>query len=467
MVHIKITKGLDIPIKGKPEGKIHVITPSGQSSSIVTPSQIALSLKGFEDLKFRLLVKADDVVKVGQPLVEDKSTPGRMFVSPAAGVIKEIRRGQKRTLQDIVIDVAKQESFQELPPINIEKASRDEITARLLESGCFAHVRTRPFNLLADPNKTPRSIFVKALESAPFVPPAEFQVEGHEKEFQAGLDALTKLTSGAVHLVHRSETPSHAFTEARNVQKHTAEGPHPISNQSLHIQRIDPIISPDDIVWTLSAWDVVAIGFALTKGRCFVDRIISIAGPGILEGRIGYFKARNGFPVEALIGGRLARGQVRLVSGDPLMGYKVSPDDFLGFYHTAFTAIPESVERDFLHFMGLGVNKYTFSKAYMAGHLDNTKRVYNFTTSQHGEHRPFIDSTLYDKVMPLDVPTMLLVKAVMAEDYDLAETLGLLEVDSEDFALPTFVCPSKMEMTEIMKAGIRQHAKELGGYTVL
>ena len=247
-------------------------------------------------------------------------------------------------------------------------------------------------------------------------------MEGHEKEFQSGLDALTKLTSGHVHLVYRQGTPSRAFAEARNVQKHTAEGPHPISNHSLHIQRIDPIRSTDDIVWTLSAWDVVAIGFALTRGRCFVDRIISIAGPGILEGRIGYFKVRNRISgVAPLISGRLEKGQVRLVSGDPLMGYKVSPDDYLGFYHTVFTAIPESVHRDFLHFMGLGINKYTFSKAYLAGHLDNSKRVYNFTTSQHGEHRPFIDSTLYDKVMPLDIPTMLLVKAVMAEDFELAE----------------------------------------------
>lgn len=145
----------------------------------------------------------------------------------------------------------------------------------------------------------------------------------------------------------------------------------------------------------------------------------------------------------------------------PFDGKKVTPEDFLGFGDTVFTVIPENTEREFLHFMGLGYDKYSFSKAYLSGHLDNKKREYSFTTNQHGEHRPFIDSTLYDKVMPLNVPTMLLVKAVMAEDFEVAETLGLLEVDSEDFALPTFVCPSKMEMTEIIKTGLKQYAKEV------
>lgn len=155
------------------------------------------------------------------------------------------------------------------------------------------------------------------------------------------------------------------------------------------------------------------------------------------------------------------KGPVRLVSGDPLMGKKVADVDFLGYYDTAFSAIPENTQREFLHFMGLGLGKYSFSKAYMSGHFDPKKKDFFFTTNQHGEHRPFIDSTLYDEVQPLNVPTMLLVKAVMAEDYDLADTLGLIDVDSEDFALPTFVCPSKMEMTDIIKNGLKQYSKEV------
>jgi Na+-transporting NADH:ubiquinone oxidoreductase subunit A len=275
------------------------------------------------------------------------------------------------------------------------------------------------------------------------------------------LSALAKIVDGPIHLVYRKGSSCKAFSEASGVQKHTAEGPHPVANHSLHIQEIDPIRSTEDIIWTMTAYDVAAIGYLLTRGECLVEKIISIAGPGVLPECKGYFKVRNGLPISSLISGRIPRASLRLISGDPLMGKRVTADDFLGFSDTVFTVIPENVEREFFHFMGLGHDKYSFSKAYLSGHLNTQKRKYLFTTSQHGEHRPFIDSTLYDQVMPLKVPTMLLVKAVMAEDFDLAETLGLLEVDSEDFALPTFVCPSKMEMTEIIKSGLKQYAKEV------
>ncbi|MBA3958706.1 MAG: Na(+)-translocating NADH-quinone reductase subunit A [Parachlamydiaceae bacterium] len=459
MAQIRISKGLDIPIKGKPQGDVQPLIPSGSTTQ--SPLLISLNLQPFEDVKFKLLTKAGDVVKIGQPLAEDKSVPGRMFCSPAAGTVKEVRRGYKRALMDIIIETNSKEESHEWGHLAVEGASSEQIIHRLKEGGAFARIRSRPFNLLANPDKAPRNIFVKAVESAPFVPPAEMQVAGHESAFQTGLNALTKLTSGSVHLVFREGTSCAAFTEARNVDRHSAEGPHPIGTHSLHIQMIDPITSVDDNVWTLNVHDVIAIGYLLTTGRYFVERIISIAGPGVLPDRIGYFKGREGLPITSLVSGRLSKGQpLRLVSGDPLMGIKVEASDFLGFYHFAFCVIPESTHREFMHFFRLGTDKYSFSKTYVTGHLDNSHREYNFTTNQHGEHRPFIDATLYDKVMPLPISTMLLTKAVMAEDFELAEKLGFLGVDSEDFALPTFVCPSKMEMTEIIKKGLKQFAAE-------
>lgn len=461
MAHIKITKGLDIPIKGKPKGKVSALVPSGAASPHA-PDQVALNLTPFENIKFKLLAAAGDVVKVGQPLAEDKSSPGRMFCSPGGGVIKEVRRGFRRSLTDIVIDVASHEEFQEFSKLDPDNASREQLISHLKAGGVFAFIRSRPFNRLANPDLSPRHIFVKAIESAPFVPPAELQVAGYEAEFQAGLKALAKLTSGAVHLVYAKDTPCRAFTEATHVTKHTAEGPHPIGTHSLHIQSIDPIKSPEDVIWTLTVHDVIRIGVLLTKGHYLTDRVVSIAGPGVLPDRVGYFKVREGLPVHSLISGRLLQdGELRFISGDPLMGKQVHHADFLGFYHYAFCVVPENTAREFLHFFRLGVHKYSFSKAYVSGHLDNAHREYDFTTNQHGEHRAFIDPTLYDKVMPLSIPTMLLVKAVMAEDFELAERLGLLEVDSEDFALPTFVCPSKMEMTDIIKRGLEQYANEV------
>lgn len=450
MVHIKISKGLDIPIKGK---------PSGEVSPLLTPGQIALDLAYFEDLKFTLLTKVGDLVKIGQPLAEDKASPGRMFVSPAGGIVKEIRRGHKRALLAIVIEVAHQEETVTFLPLDPAKATREELLERLKLGGLFAHIRRRPFNLLADPEKMPRSIFVKAIESAPLTPSAELQALKHEKDFQTGLDTLAKLTTGQLHLVHAKGTTCKAFTEAKNVQKHTAEGPHPVGNQSLHIQKIDPIITPDALIWTLFIHDVVAIGHLVAQGRYFTEKVIAIAGPGVLSDHVGYFRARAGYPVNSLIAGRIPKGSFRFISGDPLMGHQVQAEDFLGFNDTVFTVLPENTERKFLHFFRLGGDRFTFSRAYLSGHFGN--RAYDFTTSLHGEHRAFVDASLYDKVMPLDIATMPLVKAVMAEDYETADFLGLLEVDSEDFALPAFVCPSKMEMTEIIRKGLKSYSKEL------
>jgi Na+-transporting NADH:ubiquinone oxidoreductase subunit A len=462
MAQIKITKGLDIPMDGKPEGNVRPLIPGGEVSPLLTPHLISLNLRSFQDLKFTLLVKLDEVVKLGQPLVEDKSTPGRMFVSPAAGVVKEIRRGFKRSLLDIIIAVDPHEELhQEYPRIRAGDATREALIERMKEGGIFSHIYMRPFNRLADPHKAPRSIFVKALESAPYVPSAEMQVAKYEREFQAGLDALAKLTDGPVHLVYRTGSPCKAFTEARNVQRHTAEGPHPIANVSVHIQALDPIQKPDDIIWTLNAHHVVSLGHLLEHGRHYIERVISIAGPGILPDRTGYFRCREGYPVSPLLAGRIHKGPQRFVSGDPLTGDKVEEDEFLGFEDYVFCVIPENYSREFLHFFRLGLAKYSFSRAYLSGHLNNTDREYFFTTNQHGEERAFIDSTLYDDVQPLAVPTMLLVKAVMAEDYELAQSLGLLEVVGEDFALPTFVDPSKIDMNEIINKGLKRYASEV------
>ncbi len=452
-MHIKVKKGLDVPIKGKPEGAI--------LSFSSRPTQLSLNLSSFETVRFSLFKKVGDTVKIGEPLCEDKSTPGRFFVSPAAGTITEIRRGLKRRLMDIVINVADKEEHFTFPKRNPLDVSREELIQHLMEGGIFSKITQRPFGFLANPNQTPRSIFVKALESAPFFPPAEMQVEGYEKEFQTGLDVLKKLTDGNVHLIYRHDTTCAAFFNAEHAKGHTAEGPHPVANASLHIQEIDPIQTSDDVVWTLNAHDVVSIGTLLLRGHTHTERVVSIAGPGIIEGQTGFFRLREGFPIAPLIASRIPKNPCRLISGDPLMGTTTSAEGFLGPNDFVFTVVPENTHREMLHFFRLGVNKYSFSRAYVSGHLDNSTREYDFTTSMHGEHRAYVDASLYNKVMPLKVPTMHLVKSVLAEDYDLAEQLGLLEVAPEDFALPTFVDPSKTEMVDIIRQGLRAHAKEL------
>jgi Na+-transporting NADH:ubiquinone oxidoreductase subunit A len=249
---------------------------------------------------------------------------------------------------------------------------------------------------------------------------------------------------------------------SKNVEKHTAEGPHPIGTHSVHIHFISPIQHADEVVWTLNVHDVICIGYLLTKGKYFTDRIISIAGPGILVERVGFFKARAGYPIENLVIGRIEKGDPkRLISGDVLTGDKVEIDEFLGFHHFVFSVFPENRDREFLHFFKLGLDKYTASKTYLSGHLNHSERLYDFTTNQHGEKRGFVVNSPYEQVMPMQIPTMQLVKAILAEDYELAEEMGLLEVEPEDFALATFVCPSKIEMSEIVKIGLKEHAAQV------
>ncbi len=461
MAHIVVTKGLDIPIKGHPTGKVRPNQPAGEAKVLQKPKQIALMFEPFKDLKLKVLAKPGESVKIGQPLAEDKAVPGRMFLSPAAGVIAREQRGLKRVLEALVIDVADREEHFERKPLSLAGTSKESLTDYMLEIGAFTFLRKRPFNQPAHPAQTPRAIFVKALESAPFTPPSEMQIAHHEEDFALGLEALTKFCPGNVHLVYRHGSNFKAFSGAKGVQLHTAEGPHPVANSSVHIQQIAPIQGYSDIIWTITALEVARIGHLIRTGKDIPEKVIAIAGPGIIEDQAGYYKVRYGVPINALTEGRIAKGQHRMVSGDPLMGRQVGIDDFMGYYDTVFCVIPENTKRQMLHFFRIGLDKYSFSRAYISGHLDPHDREYPFTTNQHGEHRAFIDASLYDKVMPLNVPVMHLVKAVMAQDYELAEELGLLEVDAEDFALPTFVCPSKQEMVQTIRQGLKQYASSV------
>jgi len=456
MAHIKTKRGLDIPIAGKPEGDIQKLTSTDAATHL---KLIALDFEPFFDVKPRLLKKAGEVVKTGEPLIEDKGCPGRIFAAPASGVVKEVQRGLKRRLLTVVIEAQEHEEVHEFSPMNVASASREDLIERFKESGLFAQIRQRPFDLLANPNSEPRAIFVKAIDTNPFAPPPEYQIQGHEADFQVGLDALGKLSK--VHLVYKAGTTSDIFTGAQNVEHHTAEGPHPVGNSSVHIHFISPIQQHEEVIWTVTAYDVICIGHLLRTGRMLLEKVISIAGPGVIPERTGYFRVRRGCPVENLITNRVEKGEMRFVTGNVYTGRQVAPNGFLGFYDFEFLIIPENISREFLHFFRLGIDKYTASKTYLSGHLDNSKREYSFTTNNHGEHRGFVIAHPYDNIMPMQIPTMQLVKAIMAEDFDLAEEYGLLEVAPEDFGPATFVCPSKMEMVEIVRDGLRSYAKEV------
>ena len=452
-MQLKAKKGLDIPISGKPKGA---------PQNLACPSKIALNLEPFGDVRFKLLVAEGDVVKLGEALVESKHVPGQMFVSPAGGVVSEIRRGLKRKLLYIVIAVDEQELHEEHGTIDYATAPQAEIIQFFLKSGLFPHIRLRPFNLVPDPKFLPRDIFVNGYESLPFSPPFEMQLHGEKKAFQIGLDTLSRLTTGRVHLVYGVQSKEPIFTEAENIEKHTVSGVHPSGSSSFHIHCIAPIRNPHDYVWTLNALDVLIIGKMVEEGHYYTRRILSLAGDGVQSEHQTFFDLRMGYPVSDLVYQKLQAMPLRLISGDPLTGKEVTINDFIGFSDRALSVIPEQQGREPFHFFRLGAHKYSATRAYWSGHISPPLNGYHFTTNQHGEERAFVESRIYDKVMPMRIPTMQLIKAILADDFDLAEQLGFLEVVPEDFALSTFICPSKINMIDIVADGLHRYAQEMG-----
>ncbi|MCB1066965.1 MAG: NADH:ubiquinone reductase (Na(+)-transporting) subunit A [Simkania sp.] len=442
-MHIRIKRGLDIPLKGNPQGSMQRLS---------APTLAFLDLDDFYFLRFSLLKKPGDKVLIGEPLLEDKSCPGRVFVSPAAGTLKEVVRGLKRRILSVKISCQVDKEF--FDHGHCQTDSKEKLLSHLMKGGLFPHIVVRPCNRLPSPQTIPEAIFVSALSSAPYAPPPELEVQGHETHFQKGLSALATLCP--VHLIMHKNTTTDPFLKASDVEKHTAEGPHPIGNPSLHIAAIHPITRSDQIVWTLTVPNVIAVGRLVSEGKYEQEQVISIAGEGIPESKRGYFKISRGTPVQDLIRGRCDEDSARILSGNPLMGSKVSCHTSLKFFDNTFCVLPEPEEkRRFCHFLRLNAKSYTSTSAYF-----RRKKTAPFTTLQHGEERAFVDSAIYDRVMPLRIPVMHLVKAILAEDFELAESLGLLSVSPEDFALPAFICPSKIEMPEIIHRGLRSYADQ-------
>lgn len=419
------------------------------------PNTLALDLGHFSYTKFNFILKVGDVVKIGQAIAEDKHLPGRFFVSPASGEIKAILRGEKRKPLKVVIEVTGEEYFSHTP-CDYKKASKEDILKSLADAGLFSHIRKRPSNTLAS-FKLPEAVFIKALESAPFVPDPGLQLQGNETFFKEGLNVLAKLTE-KLHLVHHKNCEADAFVNAQNVQKHTAEGPHPVANPSLHIYHIYPLMNLNQCVWTLDVNDVIAVGKLFKEGKYHNTRVITLGGEEFSQENRKYLRVYAGHPVQDLLNENLEG--LRIISGDPFLGEKVEKDGYIGFAHYVLTSIKESQERQPLHFMRLGSGRFTATKTYLSGFFNRKKHPFKFTTHQHGEVRAFIDADVYQNVMPMRIPVMDLVKAVIAEDFEKAMELGLLEVSEEDFALPTFICPSKIEMTNIIRDGLQNFATQ-------
>ena len=436
---IKIKRGLDLPIKGKPEQVIR----DSKTSQVV-------AVLGCDYLGIRpsMAVKVSDVVVKGQLLFIDKNMPAVKFTAPGAGRIKAIHRGERRKLLAVEIELSGTEeiSFNAYSEDQLVKLTQEQIKGQLLESGLWTALRARPFNKVANPDSSPHSIFINAMDSNPLAPALDRILAGHEQEFEQGVRLLAKLTEGKLFLCKSSETMI-ADMDVDNLVIVDFSGPHPAGNVGTHIHFLDPV-HRGKTVWHIGIQDVIAIGKLFTTGQLYVDRVISLAGPSVKSPRL--LKTRIGVSLDELLEGELEPGEQRIISGSVLSGFRAHDESaYLGRYHQQVSVLPEYRKREFLGWLNPGLNRFSIKRTVISRFLPG--RTCDFTTSTNGEVRAIIPSGNYERVMPLDIMPLFLIRALAVEDIEEAENLGCLEMDEEDLALCAYVCPSKLEFGPMLR----------------
>ena len=442
-----VKKGLDIKLLGEAEKTI--VDLDAKRFAIKPPDFIGCFPK--------MLVKEGDTVKAGTPLFFDKYRENITFSSPVSGKFVELRRGAKRKILELIIESDGQFESVDFGKAEAASLDKESVVEKMLKSGVWPLLRQRPYSVIANPNDTPKSIFVNAFDSSPLAPDYDLLVEGREKEFQTGLDVLTKLTTGKVHLnTHKKLNSSAVFTSVKNVQVNTFSGPHPSGNVSVHISRIDPI-NKGDVVWYLDAQDVIVIGTLFLTGKYDSTRIVAFTGSEVMNPK--YYRAHIGSNITNMVVNNIAGDNNRFISGNVLTGTKIESDGFLSFYNSQITIIPEGDYYEFFGWALPGFGKWSFSKTFPAFLSPNKK--YRLDTNMHGGERAFVVTGLYEKVFPFDIYPMQLMKAMIVEDIDLMENMGIYEIDAEDFALCEVIDPSKINMQEIVRKGLELMRKEM------
>ena len=446
MAYLRLKKGHDIGIAGVPQ-QAYLDTES--------PKTVALLPEEFLYVKPKLLVKKGDTVSCGDPVFFDKQNPQVKWASPGGGTVSNIQYGPRRVIQELEITLSEDEAFASVEPIKVESADRDVIHAKILEMNLWPMIRQRPFNSVADPANVPKSIFISASSTAPLSVNHAFVLEGQDSPFQTGISALAKLTDGDVHVAIHENADCSAFKDLQDCRTHRINGPHPVGNAGVLIHHLDPV-NPGDTVWVLDPQHVVILGKALTSGSYDPTIIMSVGGPSMKE--TGYIKTRMGVNGEDLILDRLMEGNHRIIRGDVLTGKAITYSSHMGYYHSSVSCIDESHDRPFLGWMGTGSAKRTYS--LMRSYLGGNSRTFNFTTLRHGGHRAMVPVNAWEDVLPMDILPNPLYRAILAQDIDEMEKLGIMEVVEEDVALCSFACPSKIDLGGAIRQGQNFFVKE-------
>ena len=425
MGEFKLKKGYDIKVAGAAE---KVVT------TLEIPKKVAVTPNEFRGVKVKLSVKPGDAVKIGSVLFEDKTLSDIKFVSPVSGKILEINRGERRALMEIVVEndlKDEKETVGNWKKDDLKKMDADAVKKALLKGGMWPHIIQRPFSKIANPNDTPRDIFISGMDTAPLAADLNLVMEGMEEYFQTGLDMMAKLTAGKVHLSLDLKNKSYAkaFADATGVEKHYFSGPHPAGNVGVQIHHVKAL-KHGEIIWTLKPFAVALIGKFFTEGFYQAERVVTIAGSSLKKGK--YFKTITGTPVINLIPeNEVVDSEVRLICGNILSGY------FLPGFKTP-----------------------SYSNTYLAKFLMLARKDYVLDTKIHGGKRAFVATGDYESVLPMDILPVYLAKSIIADDIEEMEGLGILELDEEDIALCSYICLSKTNFGYLLRRGLNFIEKE-------
>lgn len=441
---IRIKKGLNINLIGEAKKQI----------SAIDAGRYAIKPTDFLGVFPRLLVKEGDSVKAGTPLFIDKYRENIIFTSPVSGVIEEISRGDKRVLEEIRIKSGDKPEYEDFGKADPSTSSRETTIEKLLKSGAWAMIRQRPYTIIANPADTPKGIYVSGFDTAPLAPDYSMIVKESLADFQAGIDILSKLVGAPVKLGLPGGITD--FPKTSNAEITYFEGPHPAGNVGIQIHKTDPI-NKGDIVWVVNIQDVIIIGRLFMKGIYDTSIIIPLCGSEVKSPE--YYKTYKGASVRAIAKDNIQEGTVRFISGNALTGTRIKSDGFLGFYQNQFTVLPEGNYFEFFGWALPGLNKFSFSKSFFS--WLNPGRKYRLDTNFHGAERAYVMTGQYEKVFPMDIFPMQLIKACLAENIELMENLGIYEVDEEDFALVEFIDTSKTEIQQIIRKGLDLIRKEM------
>ncbi len=444
---VKISKGLNINLKGAPVAEFTSVAPA---------KFYALMPSDFTRITPKVVVKPEDKVKAGDPLFFDKENPELQFVSPVSGTVVAVNRGERRRVLSVVVESDGKFESVEYKAKDILSLSADEVKADLLKAGLFAFIRQRPYDVIAAPGDTPRAIYVSAFDSKPLAVDFEIALKGNEEDFQTGLDALSRIAP--VHLGLCACQKSAALNVAKNVTTTIFKGPHPAGNVGVQINKTAPV-NKGEIVWTIGAEEVIFIGRLFNRGKIDFTRTVALVGSEVKNP--SYSKMVLGAQISGLINGRLEeKYELRIIDGNVLTGKKTTADGYLGAFSNEITVIPEVMGgAEMLGWIAPRFSMLSTSRSYFSWLMPSRK--YTVDARIKGGERHMIMSNEYDKVFPMDIYPEYLIKAIITGNIDKMEQLGVYEVAPEDFALCEFVDSSKLELQRIVREGLDKLRAEM------